>query len=155
MPVSGGPYLSIACFCDKVLREADGVLSLIRIVDRWQVAGSTPTMTPTTIQGTLVVILKSGIMRASAHLTVTPISPTSERNDPIVTPLIFEGDDERGSGLVIQIAFPVKESGLYWFEVALTAQGGQPQVLTFIPMRVVYLQTGTMVPAQPNLGPSQ
>ena len=28
-----GPYVQIAAFCEKVLREGDGVLSLIRVVD--------------------------------------------------------------------------------------------------------------------------
>ena len=154
MPVSGGPYLVAACFCDKVLREADGVLSLIRIVDRWNIVGSTPTMAPTLAQGTLVVLLKSGIVRTSAQLTITPESPSGERSEPVIAPLLFEGDDERGAGIVIPMAFPVREPGLYWFEVALTVQGGQSQVLTFIPMRVVYLQTGPMMLPNPILGPS-
>lgn len=154
MPVSGGPYLVAACFCDKVLREADGVLSLIRIVDRWNIVGSTPTMTPTTVQGSLVILFKSGILRASAQLTITPITPSNERSEPIVAPLLFEGDDERGTGVVIPMGFPVRDPGLYWFEVALAAQGGQSEVLTFIPMRIVYLQTGPMMPPLPSAGPS-
>ena len=35
-------YLQMAVFCEKVLREADGVLSVIRIVDRFTVGGATP-----------------------------------------------------------------------------------------------------------------
>jgi hypothetical protein len=156
MPVSGGPYLVAACFCDKVLREADGVLSLIRVVDRWNIVGTTPTMSPTVVQGTLVVLFKSGIARSSAQLIITPISPTNERmQPPIVAPLLFEGDDDRGAGIVIPMGFPVREPGPYWFEVALTLQGGQAEVLTFIPMRIVYLQTGPMMPPLPNAGPIQ
>jgi len=40
MASSGGPYLSTALFCEKVLREAAGVLSAIRIFDRWTVRGN-------------------------------------------------------------------------------------------------------------------
>lgn len=154
MPVSGGPYLVAASFCDKVLQEADGVLSLIRLVDRWNIVGPTATMSPTVIQGTLVVLFKSGIARTSAQLTVTPISPGNARLQPIVAPLLFEGDDERGAGIVLPIGFPVQEPGLYWFEVALAVTGGEPEIMTFIPMRIVYLQTGSMTPpAFPSAGP--
>lgn len=30
-----GPYLNAALICEKMLREADGVLSPIRIIDRY------------------------------------------------------------------------------------------------------------------------
>ena len=29
-----GPYITMATFCEKVLQEADGVLSVIRIIER-------------------------------------------------------------------------------------------------------------------------
>src|SRR5258707_12307085 len=34
MSPSNGPYLSYAVVCEKMLREADNVVSLIRIIDR-------------------------------------------------------------------------------------------------------------------------
>ncbi len=34
MPRTGGPYLVHAAICEKVLQEPDGVLSLIRVIDR-------------------------------------------------------------------------------------------------------------------------
>ena len=43
----GGPYLQVAAICEKVLSESDGALSLIRMVDRFTVAGQAPEMTPT------------------------------------------------------------------------------------------------------------
>ena len=33
-PFERGPYIQVAAFCERVLQEADGVVSLIRIVDR-------------------------------------------------------------------------------------------------------------------------
>ncbi|MGH9740926.1 MAG: hypothetical protein ACRD51_01105, partial [Candidatus Acidiferrum sp.] len=38
----GGPYLQMACFCEKVLNEKDGVLSIIRVIDRLTVNASGP-----------------------------------------------------------------------------------------------------------------
>lgn len=33
-PFHWGPYIQVATFCERVLREADGVISLIRVVDQ-------------------------------------------------------------------------------------------------------------------------
>jgi hypothetical protein len=153
MPVSGGPYLQAAFFCEKALREADGVFSFIRAVDRWNIVGQSPTMIPTIIQATLVAMFKSGTFRASVPLVITPISPTNERMPPIIMPVLFEGDDERGGGVVLPMGFQVQEPGLYWFEVAITLPGEASAVMTFIPMRVVYMQTALpMMPPVPNAG---
>jgi hypothetical protein len=150
MPVSGGPYLTAAFFCERVLQERDGVMSFIRTIDRWNVVGPTPTMAPTIIPTNLVVLFRSGIMRNSALVTITPVSPSGQRMQPINAPVNFEGDDERGCGLILPIGFPVNEPGLYWFEVSLAAQGGTSSVLTNIPMRIIYLQgTQMMAPVPP------
>jgi hypothetical protein len=68
---------------------------------------------------------------------------------PITLPVLFEGDDERGAGVVLPMGFPVNEPGLYWFEVAITLPGSGSAVMTFIPMRVVYMQTAS--PQGPSL----
>lgn len=99
-------------------------------------------MPPTIIQTTLVVLMKSGIYRGQAQLSVTPITPTSNQRLPaVVFPILFEGEDERGSGVVLPLAFPAQEIGTFWFEVTLGGQGIPPRVITAIPMRVAYLQT--------------
>jgi hypothetical protein len=146
MPITGGPYLSCAFFCEKVLREQDGVLSAIRIVDRWNVTGPTQDMVPTVIQAFLVVLFKSGIFRGQAQITITPISPGNTRMQPIMLPVLFEGEDERGAGIIVPMGFPVQEHGTYWFEVSLSIAPNPPQVVTAIPMRVAYLQIGPMGP---------
>jgi len=33
--MTGGPHIQIAAICEKALQEADGVLSLVRIIDRF------------------------------------------------------------------------------------------------------------------------
>lgn len=133
MPIQGGPYLAAAFLCEKALREVDGVLSCIRLVDRWTVSGPTEIMPPTGIQATLVVIFKSGIHRGQAHLRITPVSPSDERLPPIDVPVLFEGDDERGIAVVIPMTFPAQEAGTYWFNVSIDGRS-----LSEIPLRVVY-----------------
>lgn len=34
MPGKGGPYVQVAAFCEKVLVEQDGVVTLVRLIDR-------------------------------------------------------------------------------------------------------------------------
>ena len=151
MPITGGPYLAAAFFCEKLLQEQDGVISAIRIVDRWNVTGPTQDMVPTVIQAFLVVLFKSGIHRGQAQITITPISPSNVRMQPIMLPVLFEGEDERGAGIGIPMGFPVQEHGTYWFEVALAIGSGAAQIVTAIPMRVAYLQIGPMgPPANPS-----
>jgi hypothetical protein len=144
MPITSGPYLSAAFLCEKVLREADGVFSFIRVVDKWTVTGTTQTMLPTVIQANLVVLLKSGIHRGSSQITITPTTPSGVLMPAIEVPLIFEGDDDHGSGFNAPIGFPAQESGLYWFDVSLDGQA-----ITKIPLRVAYLRI-PQAPGQPT-----
>jgi hypothetical protein len=152
MPITGGPYLTAAFFCEKVLQESDGVLSAIRIVDRWNISGPTETLAgPAVIQASLLLMFKSGIYRGNAQLTVTPISPqTSARMQAIVVPVLFEGEDDKGINITAPIAFPIQELGTYWFEVQLAGQALAQRILTAIPMRVAYLQIGPMAAAPQN-----
>ena len=131
---TGGPYLLTAVFCEKVLHERDGVLSLIRVVDRWNIAGPSETMPPTTIQTVLYMSFKSGIFRGPADITVKPIGPNGNALRTIAQQQVnFEGDDDRGINLNVNMGFPVTEPGLYWFEIAVGEE-----VLTRTPLRILY-----------------
>jgi Family of unknown function (DUF6941) len=149
MPIDGGPYLLCALLCEKALQENDGVISLIRVVDRWTVSGPTEDMSQTTIQATLAVMFKSGIHRGPGRLTITPVSPSDARMPTMEIPVHFEGDEDRGINVVIPMAFPVQEQGVYWFEIALDGQ-----VLSHIPMRVIYHRVTVQGPP-PNPDPNQ
>jgi hypothetical protein len=142
MPTAGGPYLNAAFFCEKVLQEKDGVLSPIRIVDRWNITGPTETLTvPAVIQASLVVMFRSGTYRGNGQLTIVPISPqTNTRMPAMVIPVRFEGEDDRGINVMIPLAFPVQEDGTYWFEVSLGGQALPQHVVTAVPMTIAYLQ---------------
>src|SRR5580658_3004071 len=75
MSIQGGPYLQAALLCEKALQETDGVISVIRIVDRWTVSGPAEDMPQTAIQATMVLMFKSGFHRGPGRLTITPTSP--------------------------------------------------------------------------------
>jgi hypothetical protein len=138
--------LAAAFLGERALREVDGVNSFIRVVDRWTVTGPTETMPQTAIPATLVVIFKSGIHRGSGQLVITPTSPSDVRMAAITLPVLFEGDEDRGIAIIIPMAFPVQEPGLYWFNISLDGQS-----FSEIPLRVVYHRVvPTQMPPHPS-----
>jgi len=133
MPIEGGPYLAAAFFCEKALREVDGVNTFVRVVDRWTVTGPTETMPQTAIQATLVVIFKSGIHRGTGELTIALTSPSDRTLQSFTVPVHFEGDEDRGIAVILPMLFPVEEAGLYWFRVSLDGRS-----FSEVPLRVIY-----------------
>ena len=84
-PFHTGPYLLVACLCEKVLKEADGVPSVIRIIDRINhgVIGPEPPsdMPPFDYQLMLYINFKSGSARGPMKLEIRRESPSGERSD--------------------------------------------------------------------------
>lgn len=132
------PYLQVAVFCEKVLREADGVISLIRVVDRFMVRGATPEMGNHVLRFNIVILFKSGFLRGKQRLYIRPWSPNKKELPAMDIPVLFEGDEDRGTGTIAQMDFVVNEEGLYWFDVNLN-----DELVTRMPLRVLYQQVGT------------
>ena len=88
MPFERGPYLSVAAFCEQVIEDKSGVLSLIRIVDRLNVAvqgpDAPPEMPPSNFNWTLVLTLKSGDARGSAEVKIVPELPSGVSMQPSI-----------------------------------------------------------------------
>jgi hypothetical protein len=133
---STGPFLGTAVLCEKVLQEADGVISIIRVVDRITHSAIGPEvadeMPPFTINLNALVSLKSGTAKGRFKVKIRPEAPSGELLPAIEVPVLFEGE-ERGVNLILQIAIQAEHEGLYWFDVFL--EEGR---LTRIPLRVVY-----------------
>lgn len=134
------PLLSMAVFCERVLKEADGVLSAIRIIDRITVVGATEDMPPTSLRLQLLLGFKSGMMRGPARVRINPAPPSELTMPTIEFPLLFEGDDDRGAVVVADLNFLFRDQGLYWFDVELLGE-----TVTRIPLRVVYQKTGQVI----------
>lgn len=133
---TGGPYLQMATFCERVLQERDGVLSVIRAIDRLIVNASGPTapekMPAAQINFPLIIMLKSGFAKGSYSLKLIPNTPSNKQLGESSVGVLFEGDD-RGVNVILNVQVIAQEEGLYWFDVLLG-----PQLLTRIPFRVVY-----------------
>jgi hypothetical protein len=132
----GGPFLQMAVFCEKALQEKDGVMSAIRIVDRFTLTASSevpPGSMPTMNLGiNLIIAFKSGDIKGKMELRVRPVSPSGQEMPGFVGPLFFEGGDH-GSSIVIQYGLSAKEEGIYWFDIMLNNK-----FVTKIPLRIIY-----------------
>src|SRR5207248_1361178 len=96
---AGGPFVATAVLCEKVLQEKDGVVSLIRLVDRTSVTATgtdaPDEMPPIPLSYIAAISFKAGIARGKYVLTVRPESPSGDPLPEVTMPVLFEGD-ERG-----------------------------------------------------------
>lgn len=150
MPFERGPYLTTATFCEQVLQEATGVLSLIRIVDRMNITQSGPTapeeMPPAQLNWTLVITLKSGDARGSHPVKIVPQLPSGETKSPIIMSVHFEGEN-KGQNIVFKVNMTLEMPGIYWFLIYV-----DDHLITKVPLEVIYSRIVTPGPQPP---PSQ
>lgn len=138
-----GPYIQAASFCDGVIEDKHGVLSLIRLVDTLismaQGSDVPSEMPPVQWAGKLVIMLKAGRATGRHELAITPELPSGETKDPLKYSVQMIGE-ERGQNLVVNFAHTFTMEGLYWFRVDFDGN-----FLTRIPFRVQYnrVVTGT------------
>ena len=136
-----GPYLQSAFFCERLLQEADGVFSAIRIVDT--ITAEVPEQSSQTemprvaVNLTMFIVLKAGQARGNYELMVT-MEPPSEissthPSEGYTQLIVFEGEEDRGNTIIMPIAMNVNQEGIYWFSVYLNER-----LITRVPLRVDY-----------------
>jgi hypothetical protein len=140
MPESTGPYLIAALLCEKVLQEQDGIISVIRMVDRITLTANAPgapeKMPPTSINLYALISLKSGSARGKDTIKLSIEAPSGVRQPDQLLPVLFEGED-RGVNLIIAVNMVVDQEGVYWFDIRL-----DEQLLTRVPLRILYQRIG-------------
>src|SRR5664280_468503 len=94
---NSGPHLAMAVLCEKVLQEHDGVISVIRVVDRFTVHGTAKEMPPSPLQTNIVVLFKSGATTGKHMIRIRPLKPSGGEMPETEFPALFEGRD-RGVG---------------------------------------------------------
>ena len=134
-PFATGPYLEAAFFCEKILQEIDGTKSAIRIVDRVTQNKPGPVeMQPFEHDLTLFVRFKSGLARGTMTFKLTIIKPSGESPAPLMIPMLFEGEEDRGGDVVLSMRMKFDQTGIHWFIVSLN-----DTVMTKIPLRIIYM----------------
>ena len=132
----GGPFICAALFCEKVLKESDGVMTAVRIIDRFNVSGDSDEMGTQTLNFTVLLSLKSGDVRGRAEISVQPVSPSGKPLPKVSFPVNFEGDSDRGVGMALPTILKADEEGVFWFDVKFGEQ-----LLTRMPLRILYRQS--------------
>jgi hypothetical protein len=131
-----GPYVQAACFCETVIEDKSGVLSLIRMIDTVisTATGEHPPedMIPFIAQLKLVVMLKSGEARGRNTLRILPELPAGQTEAELPISIYFEGE-EKGTNRILNLNYQFKFEGLHWFHIFV----GEEEV-TAIPLRVKY-----------------
>ena len=130
-----GPYVQLAAFCESVLQESGGVLSLLRVIDRVNVRLTNPDapdeLPAGQLETTLVVALKAGDARGRVPITIGMEKPDGTSPVPQRLEVLFEGE-ERGVNLILRMQLEALE-GLYWFDVTVGERS-----LTRVPLRLTY-----------------
>lgn len=144
MAFEQGPYLQTAVFCEKVLQEKDGVLSLIRIIDRLthaEAGPSPPEIMPKFVYNLMAVLtLKSGNATGSIQIRVELEKPSGLKQELGTHTLLMEGQD-RGQNSIMNLGVEFTEQGLYWFNIYVqNIDSKEYSLLTRMPFRVVYLR---------------
>ncbi len=147
MPFETGPYLKSAVFCEKILKEADNVMSLIRVVDRVTITATGPsapdTMPKTPYNITAVIALTSGQSRGRHEIKIETEEPSGLKKPPFLVTVQMEGED-RSANVVVNMHFTFETEGLYWFHVYF-----DNTLLTKMPFRIMYARISTGAPQIP------
>ncbi|OGF57218.1 MAG: hypothetical protein A2Z21_02135 [Candidatus Fraserbacteria bacterium RBG_16_55_9] len=142
-----GPYVAAAIFCDKLLKEEDGVLSAVRIVDRVIRTVKGPRapeeMTAFPFKLGALISLKSGTIKGKRTITWGMTDPNGKIIGRQSFDVVFQGE-QHGVQLQITLNTTFTIEGVYWFEVTMGNK-----MLTRMPLQVVYERiTSKRVPNQ-------
>ena len=136
MTFETGPHLKMACFCERVLREVDGVATLVRVIDRLthteSKADAPEEMPPVTYEMKLVIMLIPAKALGRHELKVERELPSGIRDKPIALTVQLEGGN-RGANIVMDTKMTFPLEGLYWFNLYL-----DEVLLTKMPFQVLY-----------------
>jgi len=132
----GGPFLTGAFFCEKILQEKDGALTPVRIIDTviLEVVTDTrqseglPEGTPIKLRRQLSALLsfKSGDATGKRAVRIACKSLSID----VTLPIVLQGG-HHGANLIINMGLEMP-AGVHWFSVLLSRK-----LVTKIPLRAI------------------
>ena len=133
-----GPHLQAALLCERVTQGPDGLVSIVRLMDRIVVRA--PKMltepAPSRVFCHAVVILKTGSRPGKYKLRLVLTSPSGKLLGEFSFEVTLPNEPDQGVNLVMPIQFTASEEGIYWFDVKLDGE-----TLTRTSFRRVVLRT--------------
>ena len=141
-------HLAMAVFCEKTLEEKDGVLTLVRVIDRiiQRVEGAVipETMPQVTFNMRAVITFKAAETPGKHTVKLVPRDPDGEIGQESEYPIVL-GEKGKASTLIIGVRFEAKKEGIYWFDVFL-----DKELVTKMPLRVDYVQVASGTTQTPS-----
>lgn len=132
-----GPYVRLAVFCDQVIEDKSGVLTIIRIIDQVtvSVSGEGPDeMPPGGVVGTTLAIgLTPGQARGKQAVQVIIEHPNGSRHPGPEVPVHFTQGSTNGANLVLKLGVTLSTTGFYWADVLVNGR-----IVTRVPLEVRY-----------------
>ena len=136
MSYETGPFVQAACFCENILVDNTGAVSLIRIIDtitHTAQGPDAPEDMPTVSHSMkLAIMLKPGSARGRSEIRIEAEAPNGLKKDPVILSVQFDGE-ERGSNLLTDFKVSLSEEGLHWFHIYVGDHHA-----TAIPLRIRY-----------------
>jgi hypothetical protein len=130
------PFVTAALLCERVLREKDESLTLVRIADKLQYrleGQNLPENIKPMVNINGLVSVKAGPVTGDHTISITVERPNGDRKEVGAFPVKFLGKDQ-GQNLILNMGIGVDQDGLYWFDVIFDGQ-----VLTRIPLMITPL----------------
>src|SRR6266849_6097213 len=119
-PPETGPYLKAALLCENVIEDKQGVLSFIRVIDRFMqmaVGPAAPSdMPPLEVGIYAVIMLVAGQAQGSQEVKLVLRKPSGLAQELGVTTVLLE-DEDRGANIIARLQLVLESQGLYWIEV--------------------------------------
>lgn len=146
------PYLTAALFCERVIEDKEGVLSVIRIMDSIVIElpadapddfPSEHNRLPVAFDG--LIAIKTGDSPGEHTLRVEMISPSGKRSETHRHVVALKEQEHGGANLTLHNTIKLKHGGLFHFEVFI-----DDRLATRVPFRIdVVRKTPTTSPEPP------
>lgn len=140
-------YVTAALICERILREADGVPSAIRIVDQVTIPELPPELpaeTPVGLGLSLLIALRGESIEGVHKMQLRGRTPSGTVSEFGVYDVAFSPKSIAavpGANVFIQTNVVWRQAGVYWFDVLLDGD-----YLTSIPLEVRVVQPQLMSP---------
>lgn len=139
---SAGPHVQLAVFCEKVLEEKSGTISVVRIIDTWLTTAVGPSapaqMDPIALNVTYVLALMAGAARGRHTITLELEEP-SGLSRPLSQFDANFSNPNTGINFVFNTPLICEHEGVYWMNALIGFPGEQPNtLLSRTPLTVRY-----------------
>ena len=113
--------MQAALLCDRVLREDNGRVTIVGLLDRVVARPKEPDVEvpATQVSCHAVVILKTGSNPGTYKLKLLVKSPSNRPLREFSLDVVLPDEEDKGINVVMPISFSAREEGVYWIEVRL------------------------------------